>query len=111
MNKKYNRQIEKLIFVIYFFLLHGLQQGSDILWEAKNQRFVILWNDFMTSKIIGEFNHLLFIDIIIQILGIGKCEWTEQRRLYHSDEIYLKSEIQITEPTEGSKIVSIFMDN
>lgn len=42
-----------------------------------------------------------FVDIVIQILGIGKCEWTEHRRLFHAEEVYLKSEIKISEPTEG----------
>lgn len=38
---------------------------------------------------------ILFADIIIQILGIGKCEWNEQRRVCGAEEIYLKKEISI----------------
>lgn len=36
-------------------------------------------------------------DIVVQILGIGKAEWSEQRRTYQSEEIYLKNEIKIAE--------------
>ncbi|XP_031632114.1 arrestin domain-containing protein 2-like [Contarinia nasturtii] len=44
-------------------------------------------------------------DIIIQILGIGKCEWTEQRRLFHAEEIYLKHEIKISDLIDGNHII------
>lgn len=40
-------------------------------------------------------------DIVIQILGIGKCEWDEKTRTYHDEEIYFKNEIKISEPTQG----------
>lgn len=33
-------------------------------------------------------------DIVVQILGIGKCEWSEQRRTYQSEEIYLKMKLK-----------------
>lgn len=33
----------------------------------------------------------------MQILGIGKCEWTEQRRTFGAEEIYIKDEIKIYE--------------
>lgn len=40
-------------------------------------------------------------DIIVQILGIGKCEWSEQRRSYQSEEVYLKNEIKISESKQS----------
>lgn len=52
----------------------------------------LLWNSIVI---------VIISDIVIQILGIGKCEWTEQRRLFHAQEIYLKTEIKISEPTSG----------
>lgn len=42
-------------------------------------------------------------DIVIQILGVGKCQWNEQRRSYHGDEVYFKNEIKISEPAQGKK--------
>lgn len=55
-------------------------------------------------------------DIVVQILGIGKCEWSEQRRTYQSEEIYLKNEIKIAESKQSMcvafmelKIVKLFI--
>lgn len=45
--------------------------------------------------------HVIVVDIVIQILGIGKCEWNEQRRLFQAEEIYYKSEIKISESSRG----------
>lgn len=44
---------------------------------------------------------MIITDIVIQILGIGKCEWNEKSRTYHGEEIYFKNEIKISEPTQG----------
>lgn len=39
----------------------------------------------------------LFTGVVVQILGIGKCAWTEQRRAFGAEEIYIKDEIKIYE--------------
>lgn len=56
----------------------------------------------LSGNIVLTFYEKQKVDnVVIQILGIGKCEWSEQRRLFHDDEIYMKSEIRISEPFEG----------
>lgn len=69
---------------------------------------IFFWSNFITrrkkyhSSILTPIVIAIISDIVIQILGIGKCEWTEQRRLFHAEEIYLKTEIKISQPTSGN---------
>lgn len=69
-------------------------------WEKNRAVF-----HMSTDKMNNNFS-IVITDIVIQILGIGKCEWTEQRRSYHTEEIYLKSEIKIAEPESGAKTLA-----
>lgn len=64
---------------------------------------ILKFADISTSNWLIEI--VVISDIVIQILGIGKCEWSEQRRLCHAEEIYLKTEIKISEPTSGRQHV------
>lgn len=62
----------------------------------------------LSGNIVLTFYEKQSVDsIVIQILGIGKCEWTEQRRIFQNDEIYMKSEIKISEPFEGKVFFTI----
>lgn len=47
-------------------------------------------------------NFVIFVEIVIQVLGIGKCEWIEQRRPHSAEEIYLKSETRVCSTAGGS---------
>lgn len=38
-------------------------------------------------------------------MGIGKCEWTEQKRIFTAEEIYLKSETRICNSATGKLIL------
>lgn len=47
--------------------------------------------------------------IVVQILGIGKCEWAEQRRTFSAEEIYIKDEIKIYESNGWCLVVIIII--
>lgn len=84
--------------------------GNVVLTFYEKQKIKSMWiffsSNFITrrkkSSILTPIVIAIISDIVIQILGIGKCEWTEQRRLFHAEEIYLKTEIKISQPTSGN---------
>lgn len=63
-----------------------------LLFEKKNCGVYVCW-----ARLFILLFTFSISDIVVQILGIGKCEWSEQRRTFQSEEIYLKNEIKIAE--------------
>lgn len=55
-----------------------------------------------------RMNFSLFSEIYLQLNGIGKCQWSEQRRKFIGEETYLKQITQLVHPSTDGMDISKF---